>query len=284
MIKTFEFGPWALVTGASSGIGLQLANRLAESGINLVLASRSEATLREIARSLSEGHGIETRVVDIDLAVEGAASSLNDQTDDLDIGLVISNAGAGRPGAFLDRSLAELHRAVTLNAVSHVDMAHYFGPRLVARGRGGFVMTAALGAVHGIPNMAIDSAAKGLVRNLGEALHHEFALAGVKVLTILPGAVDTPIIEALGFDRANLPMRPQPVEQAVDEALRALARGTMTLVPGFRMRAITRIVPRSVSIRMNGRMLGIAAARLDAATAKARSVPTHGGKVGAATR
>ncbi len=281
MIKTSEFGPWALVTGASSGIGLQLANRLAESGINLVLASRSETALRELARSLSEGHDVKTRVVGIDLAVEGAASALNDQTDDLDIGLVISNAGAGRPGAFLDRSLAELHRAVTLNAVSHVDMAHYFGPRLVARGRGGFVMTAALGAVHGIPNMAIDSAAKGLVRNLGEALHHEFALAGVKVLTILPGAVDTPIIEALGFDRANLPMRPQPVEQAVDEALRALARGSMTLVPGFRMRAITRIVPRSVSIKMNGRMLGIAAARLDAATAEARPVAQPRRRIGA---
>ena len=281
MIKTSEFGPWALVTGASSGIGLQLANRLAESGINLVLASRSETTLRELARSLSEGHRIETRVVGIDLAAEGAASSLNDQTDDLDIGLVISNAGAGRPGAFLDRSLAELHRAVTLNAVSHVDMAHYFGPRLVARGRGGFVMTAALGAVHGIPNMAIDSAAKGLVRNLGEALHHEFARAGVKVLTILPGAVDTPIIEALGFDRANLPMRPQPVEQAVDEALRALARGSMTLVPGFRMRAITKLVPRSVSIRMNGRMLGIAAARLDAAPTEARPASQPRGRIGA---
>lgn len=270
MIKTTVFGPWALVTGASSGIGREFANRLAAAGINLVLASRSGGRLRELGAALAEAHGIQTRVLEIDLAIEGAARVLSDQTADLDIGLVVSNAGAAAPGAFLGSTPEELYRTVRLNALSHVEMAHEFGRRLVERGRGGLLLVSALGGVHGIPNMAIASGAKALVRNLGEALHYEFADAGVTVLTILPGAVDTPIIDAMGFDRANLPMRPQPVESAVDEALRALARGRMTLIPSLRLRTMMRFLPRAVSIRMNGRLLGVAAARLEARAAEAR--------------
>jgi NAD(P)-dependent dehydrogenase (short-subunit alcohol dehydrogenase family) len=115
--------------------------------------------------------------------------------------------GSARPGPLLDQPLDDLHRRFTLNAVTHLDLVHAFAGRFVARARGGIVLTSALGAFQGPPNMARDSAAKAYVLNLGEALHYELAPAGVDVTVLLPGSVDTPIIDALGLRDAALPIR-----------------------------------------------------------------------------
>lgn len=111
--------------------------------------------------------------------------------------------------------------------------------------------------------MATASAGKSFVRSLGEALHHEWRPAGVKVTTLLPVAVDTPIIGALGLDRRALPLPPVSVETAVRGTLRALERGKPVHMPGMLMRALNRTVPAPLVIRMNGRMLRAATARLD---------------------
>jgi hypothetical protein len=135
--------------------------------------------------------------VTVDLSDPAGAAAL--LADDLDIGLLVSNAGTGRPGPLLDQPLDDLHRRFTLNAVMHLDLVHAFAGRFVARGRGGIVLTSALAAFQGLPNMAHDAAAKAYVLNLGEALHHELAPAGVDVTVLLPGSVDTPVIDALGL-------------------------------------------------------------------------------------
>jgi short-subunit dehydrogenase len=134
------------------------------------------------------------------------------------------------------------------------------------------VLVSALGAVHGLPNMAHESAAKAYVLNLGEALHYELAPAGIDVMVLLPGNVDTPIIDALGVDRAAMPVRPQPADRAVRESIAAFLSGRPTHIPGRLMRIVTRLLPRARSIRLNGRMLGQAARNLadrEAATATA---------------
>jgi uncharacterized protein len=125
------------------------------------------------------------------------------------------------------------------------------------------VLVAALGAIHGLPNMAHESAAKAYVLNLGEALHHELADSGVKVTVMLPGNVDTPIIDRFGLDRARLPISPFPAGKAVDQTIRALLTGRATIIPDRRMRTASRLTPRSISIRLNGRMLGEAATNLE---------------------
>ncbi len=155
-----------------------------------------------------------------------------------------------------------MHRRLVLNASSHLDLAHAFGRRFVARGRGGMIFVSALGALHGLPNMAHEGASKGYLLNLGEALHYELAAQGVDVTVMLPGNVDTPAVDALGLDRASLPMRLQPPAAAVRETLAAFLKRRPVHVPGLAMRVITRIVPRRQSIRVNARMLGRAAARL----------------------
>jgi len=110
--------------------------------------------------------------------------------------------------------------------------------------------------------MVNDSASKAYVLNLGEGLHYELAPLGVEVTVLLPVAVDTPIIDLFGVDRESMPLNPQSVEACVDETLNALHKGRARLVSGRAMRLMTRLTPRSVSIRVNGRMLGKAVANL----------------------
>jgi short-subunit dehydrogenase len=127
-----------------------------------------------------------------------------------------------------------------------------------------------LGAIPGLPNMAHESAFKSYVLNLGEALHHELAASGVKGTVMLPGNVDTPIIDRFGLDRARLPISPIPAGKAVDQTVRALLAGRATIIPDRRMPAVARLTPRGASIRLNGRMLGEAAAKL----ANTRTAPS----------
>ena len=263
------YGRWAVITGASSGIGMAFARRCAADGLNVVLAARSADRLRALGRELS---GVEHRVVPVDLSHPGGAADLTAATADLDVGLLISNAGDGRPGRFLDQEADDLRQRLTLNAVTHLDLTHAFGRRFIRRGSGAIVLVAALGAIHGLPNMAHESAAKSYVLNLGEALHHELAESGVKVIVMLPGNVDTPIIDRFGLDRARLPISPMPVGKAVDQTVRALLAGRATIIPDRRMRAVARLTPRGVSIRLNGRMLGEAAANL--ANSRTAPLPT----------
>jgi short-subunit dehydrogenase len=257
-----RYGPWAVITGASSGIGRGFAHRLASSGFDVVLAARRTAALTALGRELSTAHGVEHRVVTVDLAEPHGPSELIRATSDLDVGLLVSNAGSGLPGDFLTHDLADLQRIVRLNSTAHLELVHHFGTRLVERGRGGMVLVSAGGALHGLPHMVNDSASKAYVLNLGEGLHYELAPAGVDVTVVLPFAVDTPIIDRYGVDRDSLPLKPQSVEECVDETLMALRKGRATLVSGRAMRIMTRLTPRSVSIRMNGRMLGKAVAAL----------------------
>src|SRR5690348_4254742 len=264
MVEIASYGPWAVVTGASSGIGRAFAEQLAAAGLHLVLASRSTEKLDALGGELARTRGISYRVVTVDLSRPDGASSLAAVCADLDVGLLISNAGSGRPGRLLDQPLEDLHSRFTLNAVTHLDLVHAFAPRLVARGRGGILLVSALGAVHGLPNMAHESASKAYVLNLGEALHHELAPAGVQVTVMLPGNVDTPIIDAFGVDRASMPIRPQPAERAVRETLDAFLAGRTLHIPGRLMRIMTRLLPRNRSVRLNGRLLGQAASNLAA--------------------
>ncbi|MDY7103665.1 MAG: SDR family NAD(P)-dependent oxidoreductase [Actinomycetota bacterium] len=258
-----RYGPWAVVTGASSGIGRGFAERLAAEGLDVVLAARRTDLLHELGEHLSATHGVAHRVVTVDLSEPDGPARLVAATDDLDVGSVVSNAGTGiPPSTFVSNERDDLHRIVRLNVGAHLDLAHHFGRRLAERGRGGMVLVSAGGALHGLPYMVNESATKAYVLNLGEGLHHELRPRGVDVTVLLPGSVETPIIDRFGIDRASMPVRPQPVEACVDETLRALRKGRATHVSGRMMRTATRLTPRSVSIRVNSRMLARASRRV----------------------
>lgn len=148
-----RFGPWAVITGASSGIGKEFARQLAASGLNLVLVARRLALLEETGRLLEKEFGIQYVTVETDLAQESSIEKIAKATSDLDIGLLISNAGTGRPGRFLSFEEKDLRYILQLNAASHLSLTHYFGKRMAKRGKGGVLLTGAMGATNGVPYM-----------------------------------------------------------------------------------------------------------------------------------
>lgn len=261
-----SFGPWAAVTGASSGIGREFARQLASGGLDVVLVARSTTQLEELGAELTRDHGVDHRVVTLDVTLPDAATTLDRATTDLDVGMLVSNAGGARPaGPFLDQPLAELHRHVALNATSHLDLAHHFGRRMVARGGGRLVLVAANPGRHGLPWEANDSAAKGYVVHLADALRFELAAAGVGVTVMVPASVETPIVDQIGIDRSSMPARPMAVDVAVRRTLRAVERGRASVVPNRIAAVAGRLVPRSASIRLNARMLSSAIAPTEGA-------------------
>src|SRR5437868_10551971 len=135
-----RFGPWALVTGASSGIGKEFARQIAASGINVVLVARRDALLNEVGRHITRDFGVQFRALTMDLSQEGFIAGLADATHDIDIGLVVSNAGTANPGEFLklDR---QLHRTtLRISTMAHLDITQHFGANLAKRHRGGIIV------------------------------------------------------------------------------------------------------------------------------------------------
>ncbi len=255
-----RFGPWALITGASSGIGKEFARQLAASGINVVLVARRETALIEVGRSIAKDFKVQYRVIVMDLSQEGFIPKLAEHTKDLDIGFVVSNAGTANPGEFLKLDRQLLQETLRLNTMAHLDIAHYFGRKLAERRRGGLILVGAMGAENGVPCIANDGAAKAYVHSLGEALHYEFKPLGVYVTVLATGFANTAVLEKLGFDPKTMPMKPMSVEQCVSEGLNGLLKNRSRIVPGRLNRIMNALVPASLARKMEADMLGKALA------------------------
>jgi short-subunit dehydrogenase len=255
-----QFGPWALVTGASSGIGKEFTRQIAASGINLVLVARRDALLAELGRAISQEFDVQYRALAMDLSQEGFIAGLADATRDIDIGLVVSNAGTANPGEFLKLDRQLLQATLRLNTMAHLDITHHFGAKLAKRRRGGLILVGAMGAENGIPCIANDGAAKAYVHSLGEALHYEFKPLGVYVTVLAVAFTNTEVLEKFGFDPKTMPMKPMSVEQCVSEGLSGLLKNRSRIIPGRLNRIMNALVPASLARKMEADMIGKALA------------------------
>ncbi|HEY5002184.1 MAG TPA: SDR family NAD(P)-dependent oxidoreductase [Ktedonobacteraceae bacterium] len=246
------FGPWAVVTGASSGIGKEFAQQLAASGLNLVLVARRLSALEALGSELARTFGILYRTVELDLSSDDFLEQIEEATQDLDIGLVISNAGAMMAGDFLTIDQQNWQQFLRLNVKAHLDLAHHFGHHLAQRKRGGLLLVSSTAGLQGIPFSAEYAAAKAYVLTLGEALHIEFQKKGVHVTVLLPGATDTPMLEASGLSPDKLPVKPMSPKQCVAEGLAALSANRATHITGSLNRVMAALMPRLLAIRMYG--------------------------------
>jgi uncharacterized protein len=150
---------------------------------------------------------------------------------------------------------SELLRIVRLNVISHLSLTHHYGRKLAQRGRGGILLVSAMGASEGIPYMANDSGTKAYVASLGTALNYELRKLGVNVSVLLPSPTDTPVIAELGIDPGSMPLKPMPVEQCVAEGLAALNTNRPTHISGRIYRIMMALMPRSLLVNFNGKML-----------------------------
>lgn len=247
------YGPWAIVTGASDGIGREMAFRLVEAGLNLILVARRRAALDQIAAEMRARYGIETRVLDVDLARGDAVEAIEAATRDLDVGLLIAAAGFGTSGSFLDARLDQEMEMLRVNCGAVLGLSLGFGRRLAERGQGGIVLMSSMVAFQGVPFSANYAATKAYVQSLAEALHVELGPLGVDVLASAPGPVRSGFASRAGM-RMGAALKPMDVAQAT---LDALGRKT-TVVPGLLSKGLSYSLvplPRPARARMMGRVM-----------------------------
>jgi uncharacterized protein len=256
-----RFGPWALVTGASSGIGRALAGQLAACGIDLALTARRSSLLEQIGEELADRHGIRYRAMALDLADPDAPAALADATADLDIGLLVSNAGDMLLGEFRTHGHDDLLRELHLNATAHLSLTHHFARRLTDRGRGGILLVSSLAGLQAVPSIAGYSAAKAYLLTLGQAAHHELAPRGVHVTVLVPGATDTPMTERFGVKDTPMGRLLMPADACAREGLIALRRNRPAHISGRMNRITVRLTPKAVRTRMFGSVNTSMAAR-----------------------
>jgi len=268
-----RYGPWAVVVGASDGIGAAFAEELAARGSNLVLVARREAPLDELADRLRDQHGVRIRTAALDAATpEGVAAIAGAHED---VGLLVCNAALGPVGPFLELTAAQLDAMLDLNCRSAAHLAHAFGTRMANRGGGGIILLSSLAANQGTALIAHYAATKAYLRVLAEGLWIELQPLGVDVLACCPGQVRTPT-----FDRGApapagrlvpAPMSPRVVAR---QTLAALGRRPV-LIPGWRNRFLATVAVRLLSRR---RLVATASARTRAMypTRSHRSAPPGG--------
>jgi short-subunit dehydrogenase len=196
-----KYGPWALIAGASEGIGASLADQLASRGMDLVLIARNGPLLDQVAAQTREQHGVQTRVVVQDLTDPDAGARIADATEELDVGLVIYNAGASdRTSMFLDNEYDYSLKQIKLDCIGPTALARQFGPAMVERGRGGIVLVASLACVAGSATLAVYSAVKAFQHNFAEGLWAELRPHGVDVCCTPLGMTYTPAFARMGIE------------------------------------------------------------------------------------
>jgi short-subunit dehydrogenase len=219
-----KYGPWAVVTGASDGIGREFARSLAADGFKLVLVARREAQLRALAAELPT----EARVLALDLSRDEDTRALAAAAAQLDVGLLVAAAGFGTSGAFLEQHLGDELSMIDVNVRAVASLSHHLGRQLVKRGRGGIILFSSLLAFQGVPRAANYAATKAWVQTFAEGLAIELAPLGVDVLASAPGPIRT------GFEaRANMKMSMALEPSAVARASLDALPGRGTVRPGW---------------------------------------------------
>lgn len=253
-MNTHQYGPWAVITGASDGIGRAIATELAAAGFDLVLIARRQAALDALAAELTDAHGISTRVFPQDLATPQGWQIACAATADLDVGLFVASAGFGTSGAFLDADVETELQMVDVNCRAITGMTHHYARRLARRGRGGVILLSSLVAFQGAPQAANYAATKAYIQSLAEGLSVELAEHGVDVLATAPGPVRS------GFAaRADMKMgQAATPEEVARGTLRALGRRGLVR-PGALSKLLAwslAMLPRVVRVRIMGGIMG----------------------------
>lgn len=231
-----RYGRWALVAGASEGLGEAFADELAARGLDVVLVARRRDLLERVAAETERRHGVSTRVAAADLsAAEGIAEVLA-KTAELEIGLLVCNAALAPIDQFLEVEIETHRQILALNCGAACELTHRFGREMVARRRGGIVLVSSMSSLQGTALVAHYAATKAYLRVLAEGLWEELRHEGVDVVSGCLGIVDTPAYRRSDPEPPGwLVPRPLSPDEAATRILDALGRGPVA-VPGLRNR------------------------------------------------
>lgn len=261
-----RYGPWAVITGASSGIGAEFARQLAGYGINVVLVARRRDRLEDLASGIEDMYSVEARVAPADLTARDIVQVLQPALADIEIGLLVNCAGFGTTGPFLDMDPSVQESMINLNCHAPLVLTHEVAQGMRERGRGGVIFVSSVNGFCAAPGMANYNATKGYDLLFAEGLAAELAPYGVDVQALCPGGTYTEFQHVAGLDsRALGPLSGVVFANAstvVATSLRKLGK-RVTVVPGFINKLnffMMRFMPRWLSTRL----LGTAVRRLAA--------------------
>jgi short-subunit dehydrogenase len=247
---TKRYGSWAIVTGASSGIGREMALRLAEAGLNLVLVARSQNVLEQMAVDWQDRYAIAVKVLAVDLSMKSGTKTILEETQNLDIGLLVAAAGFGTSGAFLECPIETEIEMLNVNCRSLLELTWHFGKRFARRGNGGIVLMSSIVGFQGTPFAAHYAATKAYVQTLAEALYVELAPMGIDVIASAPGPTNSGFADRAGM-KLGMALNPEDVAQAT---LKALGKKS-TILPGFISKLLTyslTFLPRWARVQIMG--------------------------------
>jgi short-subunit dehydrogenase len=247
-----RYGPWAIVAGASEGLGEAFSRGLAARGLDLVLIARRAEPLEQLARDLTREHGVEVRTLVLDLGSADIVESLQAELGTLDVGLLVYNAGRSDIGEFLETDLESKLGTIDVNCRGPVLLCSWLAPRLVERGRGGLLLMSSLSAFQGTAMVGTYAATKAFDIIFAESLWTELTPKGVDVLVCVAGAMLTPNFKRQTPEAKrgqSLPMEPTTV---AEEALAGLGGGP-TVIAGAMNRGVhlvmNRLLPRRTAVK-----------------------------------
>jgi uncharacterized protein len=246
-----RYGPWALIAGASDGVGAEFARQAAAAGINCILVARRLPLLDRLAQELKTQHGVEVITRSIDLSEPDAAAHMLGSAAGLEVGLFVYNAGADPFGTkFLDSSVADWGAVLRMNVHALLESCHAVARRMLESGGGGIVVVSSEAAFSGTSRLSVYSATKAFGLNLGESLWAELSPAGVDVLCLVLGPTDTPTLRRTLAER-NVPLDAVAQDLASPPAVVRAALEELGKVPTlvYRMSADLAVGLESAALR-----------------------------------
>ena len=245
-----RYGKWAVIAGASEGLGAAFAAQLAERGMRLLLLARREEVLAELAQQLRQQHDVEVRHLALDLADPELSGKLAPAVADIEVGVLVYNAAVSQMGRFVTMEEDALERMIRVNVSGPLTFLHALLPPMHERGRGAVVLMSSLAGMQGSPGIAAYAATKAFNTILGESLWHELRAQGIDVVVSCAGAIRTPgYLRTYGKEAPGI----LPPEAVAHQTLAALGTGPR-VVPGLLNRIVAqvsgRLLPRAAAIRL----------------------------------
>jgi uncharacterized protein len=227
----------ALITGASSGIGYEIAKLFATNKINLLLVARDVQKLLRIKSAFEKQFNIEVFTVMADLASREGVQVIRDlvSANQFTVQYLVNNAGIGDYGSFIERSMEKYTEMIQLNMLSLTELTYYYGNEMVKRGQGRILNVASMAGIQPCPHFAVYGATKAFIISLSEAIHKEFEHTGVTVTVLSPGATESNFMERADMKNAKLYVKGvMSSEDVAREGYAGMMNGKLHVIPGFK--------------------------------------------------
>ena len=247
----------ALVTGASSGIGKEIARVLSSQGCDLVITARRRLELENLSKELTDSHSIDVKVVVADLSDQVGVENLIRETGEIDI--LVNNAGYGFLGEHMNLNQEGQLNMINLNIRALTHLTRHYGSEMKKQGSGRILNVASIAGYQPGPNMAVYCATKAYVLSYSRALHAELKKTGVSVTALCPGFVETGFQEVAGMELGALELSGAvPAEKVAKIAVKAMRKGRREVIPGLLNKPIpyaNRLVPISLNLAIVKRLM-----------------------------